>query len=240
MASGTSTPRMSQISQAALDPTSPDSIEIRTAVMHTQEWLKLKPSEGKTIHDCVRYASLQRESAEIQFQYKDYLRNHPKVKYDPETKLYSYKPTLDIRTADQLLAYLQNQKSAQGVSVKDLKDGWNDVETEAIDSLEAEHKLLVIRNKKDNHAKHVWADDPTLHVRIDGEFQTIWRGIPLPEQGEIVKELTRAGLTPAGKTSAPVIKKAKVEKTKKKARRSGKTTNQHMVGILRDYSHLKP
>ena len=236
MASGTSTPKPSQVS---LDPTFPDSIEIRTAVIHTQEWLKSKPSEAKTIHDCVRYNNLHKEPTEIQLKYRDYLRNHPKVKYDPTTKLYSYKPTLDIRTADELLAYLQNQTSAQGVSVRDLKDGWSEVETEAINSLEAEHKLLVIRNKKDGHARHVWADDPTLNAPLDEEFRKIWNSIPLLDPDEIVKELGRAGLTPTGKTSVPVIKKQKVEKKTKKPRRSGKTTNSHMVGILRDYSHLK-
>ena len=119
-----------------------------------------------------------------------------------------------------------------------LRDGWPGAE-DAINGLESAGKLLVTRNKKDDHAKMVWPNDPSLRFEMDDEFRGMWHKIRLPEAGAVAEELEREGLTPTNK-SRVVRAKAKVaEKKTKKPRKSGKTTNTHMVGVLRDYSHLK-
>lgn len=238
MPSGTSTPRTAPASQAPELNT--ESIEIRSHVYHTQDWLKSRPTEQKTINECTHYASIQHKTEPFIREYMKYLQSNPKIRYDPEKKLYSYKPELDITTVDELLSALQSQTTAQGISVRALKDGWKDVEEEAINPLEADHKLLVIRNKKDNHARHIWLDDPTLNAPMDQEFQTLWHRIKLPEHETLLKTLKAEGMTLTGNSAIPVVKNQKVEKKQKKVRRGGKTTNTHMVGVLRDYSHLKP
>jgi len=103
---------------------------------------------------------------------KTLLNVNPKVIYDAATDSYTFKPMHNISSADDLLKYLQGQETAMGIQVRELKDGWPNVE-ETIDKLEEERKLLVTRNKKDNHPRMVWADDPTLIAPLDQDFKDI-------------------------------------------------------------------
>jgi transcription initiation factor TFIIE subunit beta len=155
------------------------------------------------------------------------------VNHDPITKSYKFRPTHNIFTADDLLSYLQQQTTATGINVRDLKDGWPDV-GETIDKLEAEHKLLVSRSKKDNLAKMVWINDPTLSAPLDEEFKKIWESISIPDHKEIIEILKEENFQPAGSIAAPKAK-APVKKTKAK-RKSTKVTNVHLKGMLRDFS----
>ena len=122
--------------------------------------------------------------------------------------------------------------------VRELREGWPGVD-DAVTKLEGEGKLLVTRNKKDNQAKMIWQNDPSLEYRIDDEFQAIWNRIKLPEPEALADELEKENLTPANKSRGLVVKQQKQQKQKRKPRRGGKTTNTHMMGVLRDYSHLK-
>lgn len=173
---------------------------------------------------------------------KRILINHDKVNYQrvdgKEKDLFSFRPFQNIRSADQLLGYLQSQPTAQALAVKDLKDGWHGA-LDAIDDLEKQGKLSVTRNKKDDSARFVWPNDPSLFFPIDLDFKTMWQKIRLPEPGALADELEREGLTPANKSRSAKAKPMKQESKKKKARKGGKTTNTHMAGVLRDYSHLK-
>lgn len=173
---------------------------------------------------------------------KTILIEHDKVKYQKvdgkEKDLFSFRPIHDIRSADELLGYLQSQRTAQALSVKDLKDGWHGA-LDAIGNLEKQGKLSVTRHKKDDSARFVWPNDPSLFFLIDQEFKTMWHKIKLPEPGALADELEREGLTPANKSRSAKAKPVKQEKKTKRARKGGKTTNTHMAGVLRDYSHLK-
>ena len=167
---------------------------------------------------------------------------HDKVKYvmvdGKDEDFFSFRPIHDIRSADQLLGYLQSQRSAQALNVKDLKDGWHGA-LDAIDDLERQGRLSVTRHKKDDSARFVWLNDPSLFFSIDQEFKTMWQKIKLPEPGALADELEREGLTPANKSRSVKAKPVKQENKAKRARKGGKTTNTHMAGVLRDYSHLK-
>ena len=173
---------------------------------------------------------------------KTILMKHEKVNYEridgKEKDLFSFRPIHNIRSADELLRYLQSQPTAQALSVKDLKDGWHGA-LDAIDNLEKQGKLSVTRHKKDDSARFVWPNDPSLFFSIDEEFKTMWQKIKLPEPGALADELEREGLTPANKSRSVKAKPVKQEKKTKRARKGGKTTNTHMAGVLRDYSHLK-
>lgn len=82
--------------------------------------------------------------------------NNPtnRIMYDPRDNTYRYKPKFDIRNSAQLKGYLQKQKSAQGLSVKDLKDGWAKVQ-EDLKKMEEKKEVLVKRNQKDALARTV-------------------------------------------------------------------------------------
>lgn len=111
---------------------------------------------------------------------------------------------------------------------------------ETINQLEKEGKLLVTRNKKDEHAKMIWANDPSLMQHFDEEFRQIWEKIKVPDQQTVKEELEKAGITPTNKNKIVKVRPKVEHKKARKPRRSGKTTNVHMMGVLRDYSHLKP
>ena len=208
-----------------------------TKVTYAVTYLKDKETP-QTLTDLLLYLSLQYQTEEYKKMIATILINHDKVNYDKRTGTFAYKPIHSIRSAEQLLRYLQSQPTAQGLKVRELRDGWQDAE-EAIDTLEAEGKLLVTRNKKDNHPTMVWPNDPSLAFNIDDEFQQMWHKIKLPEAGALADELEKEGLTPANKSRGIKIKPKQVEKKTKKPRKGGKTTNTHMMGVLRDYSHLK-
>jgi transcription initiation factor TFIIE subunit beta len=163
------------------------------------------------------------------------LQNYPKITYHADTDLYEFRPLHNIRNASSLLATLANTTTGQGLSVKELKDGYPNVE-EDLKQLEAQGDVLVIRGKKDGLARTVWYNDAKLNVSISEEFKELWAGLKVPEAGDLPKELEKAGMTPAS-VDPRTVKRAVVEKEKKKkGRRRGKITNTHLVGILRDYS----
>ncbi|KAL8723064.1 MAG: hypothetical protein Q9225_000535 [Loekoesia sp. 1 TL-2023] len=214
---------------------------IMTQITYAIDYLKTKNSP-QSLPDILSYLSMQTREESYKRNIETILMRHDKVNYHPKSEggpaLFSFRPAHNIRSSEGLLRHLQSQHTAQGLSVKELRDGWPDAE-DAITQLEAEGKLLVTRNKKDNHARMVWLNDPSLNFEVDDEFQNIWHKIKLPEPGALADELEREGLTPANKHR--IIKKpVKVqEKPKRKPRSGGKTTNVHMAGILKDYSHLK-
>lgn len=217
--------------------------DIMTNVLYAIQKMKEKNSP-LTFEDIVGYLSLQERRHDQGYvrALRSILQVHDKVNYDPKGAdgkgTFSFRPPHNIRSEEQLLQKLQSQTTMTGILVKDLKEGWPGVE-QAIDKLEQEGKLLVTRNKKDNHPKMVWANDPSLMHKFDDEFRQIWEKIKLPDQQQVIEDLEKAGMTPTNKNKV-VKPRPKVEQKKtKKPRRTGKTTNTHMMGILRDYSHLK-
>lgn len=215
-------------------------LQLMTQITYAIEFLKNK-TKPQTLFDILSFLSLQTQDDQSKKKIEHVLIYHQKVNYEPKTEdtpaLFSFRPAYNVRSRESLLQYLQSQRTAEGLSVRELKDGWINCEDE-IDKLEAEGKLLVTRNK-DKHAKMVWPNDPSLSFEIDEEFQNIWHKIKLPDPEALAQELEKEGLTPANKNR--VIKKpVKIqEKPKRKARAGGKTTNVHMAGVLKDFSHLK-
>ena len=216
-----------------------------TQVQYVLEFLK-KKDEPKTFLQILQYLSIP-GTGKGAHTVARILKSHTRVAYTPDPQstdwdsgVYEFRPLINVRNRTDLIAYLQNRPDAQGVKVKELKDGWPDVE-EAINALEPEHKILVSRTKKDNQAKMVWSDDPTLFHPIDAEFQTMWHKTELPSVDELVRKLQEAGQKPASEDPSKRIKvvKGNKEKKKRKPRAGGKTTNTHMQHLLKDYSHLK-
>lgn len=216
--------------------------DIMTQVTFAIEHLKSKGVPLK-FDDIVSYLSLQHHTDDpVVSALRTILRRHEKVNYDPNGAggegTFSFRPPHNVRNPEQLLQKLQSQTTATGMNVRELREGWPDVE-DAINQLEKEGKLLVTRNKKDDHAKMVWANDPSLIEHFDDEFKQIWDKIKVPDAQAVKEALEKAGITPTNKNKVIKPRPKPEQKKTKKPRRSGKTTNTHMMGILRDYSHLK-
>ncbi|KAJ5259534.1 hypothetical protein N7478_012515 [Penicillium angulare] len=217
--------------------------DIMTQVLFAIEHMKNKGVPLR-FSDIISYLSLQHRAHDQGYvqALRSILRMHEKVEYDPSGAdgegTFAFRPPHNIRNPEQLLQKLQAQTTAAGMSVRELREGWPNVE-ESINTMEKEGKLLVTRNKKDDHAKMIWANDPSLIENFDTEFKAIWEKIKIPDAQAVKEALEKAGITPTNKNKV-VKARPKVEKSKpKKPRRSGKTTNTHMMSILRDYSHLK-
>ncbi|KAF2021043.1 transcription initiation factor IIE, beta subunit [Aaosphaeria arxii CBS 175.79] len=215
---------------------------LMTQVTYTIEHLR-KEQRWLTLQEILDFLNLQQSASyeqDKQTLIATFHKKDPKnrIEYDAKTKRYRYKPKVPVRNADDLKSFLQKQKSAQGLSVKDLKDGWPSCQ-EGITKMEQKKEILVNRLKKDNQAKTVWINDPTLMYPMDTEFKEEWLRIQLPANPDDLRNrLIKANLKPS---SAPrEAKTAKAEKTKRKAaRRGGKQTNTHMANILKDFSHLR-
>ena len=218
--------------------------DIMTQVLFATEHMKSKGVPLK-FSDIVSYLSLQNRTNDPGYiqALRSILQVHEKVEYDPTGAsgegTFRFRPPHNIRSAEQLLQKLQSQTTAAGMSVRELREGWPNVE-DTINQLESEGKLLVTRNKKDEHAKMIWANDPSLKQHFDDEFRQIWEKIKIPDQQTVKEELEKAGITPTSKNKVVKVRSKIEQKKTKKPRRSGKTTNVHMMGVLRDYSHLKP
>lgn len=222
--------------------------EALTQITYAIEFLK-KKDEPKTFQEIMEYLSHMHAGLEYKQTMAKILKRHPSVRYvaDPNIKIqkwdsgtYVHRPKINVRSKLDLIGYLQKRADAQGVSVKDLKDGWPDCE-KPIDELEAEHKILVTRTKKDNHARMVWANDPSLVHPVDPEFQVMWHKTELPSVDDLVRKLIDAGQKPTSEDPSKRVKAAPKPKEKKKKapRKGGRTTNTHMEHLLKDYSHLK-
>lgn len=212
----------------------------QTAAQHALDRLKSKfpaavPQDE--VHDFV-FISAELENQKLFRMFRFFMDKDSEVAINEVDKTYRYKPPYNIRSPEQLIAYFQSQSDIQAIEVAKLKKGWADCEP-SIDKLETEHKLVVIRNKKDNTPRVIFADDPTLFAPLDKDFVDLWMGIQLPPKDDIIRFLIQAKRTPAGQ----VAENKAVAKTKAKARKSrqsNKQTNKHMAGLFRDYSALRP
>ena len=169
--------------------------------------------------------------------FKTILERSHEVSFNKKEHTYCYKPPYDIRSSEQLIAHFQKQTDTTFINVSDLKKGWPDCEA-VIDKMEQQHRLIVIRHKKDNAPRVIWADDASLHAPLDQEFIDLWTSIPLSSKDDVVRYLKQSGRITAGQVAdnkATAQTKAKV----RKSRQSTKQTNKHMAGLFKDYSALR-
>lgn len=233
-------------SQPALTGTG-DSVISQMA--YAVSWLRSK-DEPQTCVDVLGYLSATARPEKEQEYFVEQMRKHPQIQWIPDPALseqtwrsgtYVHRPTIpDVKNKTQLLAYLQRKTDASGVSVKDLKDGWADCEA-GIAELEKEHKVLVVRAKKDGAARMVWLDDPSLFHEVDPQLKLMWSRTEVPSVENIVARLVAAQQKPASEDPRiKAMQAPKAEKKKKRVqRRTGKSTNVHMEHLLKDYSHMK-
>ncbi|KAJ1328134.1 transcription initiation factor TFIIE subunit beta [Microdochium nivale] len=223
-----------------------------TQLTYAVDFLKNK-GEPKSLIDILEYLSLLSIPEVQQREFYQMCRRHPKMTYIAgprlkQTELPAWKQGKfefralipGVSSKATLLECLQAKTDASFISVKDLKDGWPNCD-KAIDELEAEHKIVVVRTKKDNHARYIWIDDPTLAHHVDPEFRVMWQRVQLPTLEDIVRKLTAVGQKPASED--PRLKKLDQPKNMKQKKRSNRSNKQqqnvHMAHLLQDYSHMK-
>jgi transcription initiation factor TFIIE subunit beta len=217
--------------------------EVMTQVVYAIDYLKSK-DRAVSFSDIWNYLSIPANQQQHRQVLRRALMEHPKVDYDPkgldgQQPSFRFRPIHNVRSGDDLKAYLQRQYTAQGISVKELKEGWPEAISE-IERLERKGELLVVRQKKDNIPKMVWPNDPSLDQPIDQDFKDYWSKVTLPANpGDLRAELEKAGLTPTSHVKEVIKVSGGRDKKKRTSRKVGRSTNTHMVGILKDYSQTK-
>ena len=208
---------------------------IMTQVLHAQQYLKEKERPLRPA-DVASYLSLPVTSVVFTVLKEN---KNPRIRYDAENDTLEFRPLHNIRSATDLLAFLQRQTTAQGLPVKDLKDGWAGA-IDAIDTLESAGDILVVRTKKENQPRMVWCNDKTLFCDIDDEFRGLWHTVKIPVEAEMVFELQKLGLKPASVDPATIkVDVKRPVKRKRAVNRRGKVSNVHMSGILKDSKDLR-
>jgi len=205
---------------------------LSTKLLLAVEYIKER-SKPVDVDHLLSYLSLNND--EQKSKLLSLIKNLDKIHHDPQTNTLEYVSIHNIKNKDELLILLRSQPTFKGISVKELKDGWNDC-VPSINELEKEGKILVLRTKKDNHPRLVWSNVGGELGLIDEEFVSLWQNVKLPDRSELPGLLKARGLKPASVDPATVKNTSNNEPTKKRKQRKGKITNTHMAGILKDYS----
>ncbi|ODQ46846.1 hypothetical protein PICMEDRAFT_27448, partial [Pichia membranifaciens NRRL Y-2026] len=166
------------------------------------------------------------------------LSNVDRIQYNPESSSFQYLSLHNIKTGEDLLRVLRNQPAYAGLSVKQLRDGWNNC-LPTIARLEQENEIIVHKTKKDNSPRHIWLNFDNLPIRtLDMIFYEMWNAVNIPQHDDLVKLLLDNGLKPTNAEPESMKNKkiTSVQERKQKKPRRGKITNVHMRGILKDYS----
>ncbi|KXS99832.1 hypothetical protein AC578_8871 [Pseudocercospora eumusae] len=216
--------------------------EMLTQVHFAIEKLKSNKLEAITFDDLIAYLSLPNDAQRRIPLIKRALQDSDRVEFIPKSQTkagkdaFRYRPKHPVTNAEELKDYLAKQTTAQGIPVRELKDGWPDCGP-AIDELEKQNFLLATRRKKDNSASMIWQDSPSYHTHISDDFKEFWSKTKLPAtENEIRTDLEKAGITPTSVVKEVRNVNMKKKDRKKPNRRGGKTTNLHMAGILKDYT----
>lgn len=230
-------------SKRLLQPESPAELYKRQKITHNNAsgshlstQLHLAVEYIKEQDHPVSIAELQSMLAvDIEHTLLPLLKEIDRVKFTGRT--FEYVSLHNIKSADDLLEFLRKQTTSKGISVKELKDGWSGC-VQAIDKLEAENKILVLRNKKENAPRLVWANAGGELGTISDEFKDMWVNVKLPDPDSLYQKLIDQGLKPTGADPALLNKQPQQQEKKQKKARRGKITNTHMKDILKDYSQL--
>ena len=163
------------------------------------------------------------------------LLNNPKIDVVDGTT-YVFKPKYSIRNKKGLMNLLKNQDlhGLGGVLIDDIEESLPNA-SKAFKTL-AEHIVFVTRpiDKK----KVLFYNDKYCQFNIDEEFQKMWRSVTVEglDEQKIVEYLEKQGISLMPDVS---VKRAPIQKRKvSKKARSFKKHNDHLQGVLEDYSDL--
>ncbi|KAK5118836.1 hypothetical protein LTR62_000045 [Meristemomyces frigidus] len=245
--------------------------EIMKLVVNAVQHLKEKGGNLETFDEIVRYLSLpvDLKTPRGLAKFKQALQIHHRLQYVPASEgkggkeSFKYKPLHPVTNGEELKEYLSRLDSAQGIPVRELKDGWADC-LSTLNKLETQGFVLLSRTKKDNknEPKAVYPDNPAWHIiaapsaktmkdpatrheppqiaPVDADLVDFWTKVRLPvSENDLRTELEKAGLTPT--SAVREVRKGNLAKKERKRgeRKNGRKTNTHMVGVLKDYSKMK-
>lgn len=91
--------------------------------------------------------------------------NNEKIEYDSVNNMFSYKPTYQIKSKEDLSSLLISKRKEGGMDYKDLKDSYSKLSS-AVEELAGEGVILVVRNK-DGNPRVLFYNDAQYNTPID-------------------------------------------------------------------------
>ncbi|XP_035867541.1 transcription initiation factor IIE subunit beta isoform X1 [Phyllostomus discolor] len=166
------------------------------------------------------------------------LVNNPKIEVIDGK--YAFKPKYNLKDKKALLRLLDkhDQRGLGGILLEDIEEGLPNSQ-KAVKAL-GDQILFVSRPDK---KKILFFNDKSCQFSVDEEFQKLWRSVTVDSMDEekIEEYLKRQGISSmqesGPKKVAPIQRRKKPASQKK---RRFKTHNEHMAGVLKDYSDIAP
>ncbi|KAK0433623.1 hypothetical protein EV421DRAFT_1892913 [Armillaria borealis] len=177
-------------------------------------------------------------------------KSHDRVLWDPKTDLYSYKHEFNFRNKASLLTEIQRRtRKGGGIAVRDLKEAWKEAPA-AIEELEQDGEVLVIRTAKDGQLKMVFwneikGDEESGGKLVEQEFIDLWHDLKVPDDVDLIRQLATGKLPflrplyyfslPRHRGQAAPVKAPNKKKGKKGGaprQRQIRLTNTHLKGEI--------
>ncbi|ERE90829.1 glutathione reductase [Cricetulus griseus] len=170
--------------------------------------------------------------------YMKALVNNPKIEVIDGK--YAFKPKYNLKDKKALLRLLDNhdQRGLGGILLEDIEEGLPNSQ-KAVKAL-GDQILFVNRPDK---KKILFFNDKSCQFSVDEEFQKLWRSVTVDSMDEekIEDYLKRQGISSMQESGPKKV--ASIQRRKKPAsqkKRRFKTHNEHLAGVLKDYSDITP
>ncbi|KFQ32337.1 General transcription factor IIE subunit 2, partial [Mesitornis unicolor] len=166
------------------------------------------------------------------------LVNNPKI--EVVDGKYAFKPKYNLKDKKALLRLLDkhDQRGLGGILLEDIEEGLPNAQK----AIKALGDQIIFVNRPDKK-KILFYNDKGCQFTVDEEFRKLWRSIPVDsiDEEKIEEYLKRQGISSMQETGPKKI--APIQRRKKPAsqkKRRFKTHNDHLAGVLEDYSDVVP
>uniref|UniRef100_A0A452DLG7 Transcription initiation factor IIE subunit beta n=1 Tax=Capra hircus TaxID=9925 RepID=A0A452DLG7_CAPHI len=165
------------------------------------------------------------DSSRANVMSEDYV-NNPKIECSVVDGKYAFKPKYNLKDKKALLRLLDqhDQRGLGGILLEDIEEG-------------------LPNSRKLSRRKFFSSMIRAVSFSVDEEFQKLWRSVTVDSMDEekIEEYLKRQGISSMQdsrpKKVAPIQRRKKPASQKK---RRFKTHNEHLAGVLKDYSDITP
>ncbi|XP_072261522.1 transcription initiation factor IIE subunit beta [Pyxicephalus adspersus] len=153
---------------------------------------------------------------------------------------YAFKPRYNLKDKRALLRLLDkhDQRGLGGILLEDIEEGLPNAQ-KAIKALGDQITFVTRPDKK----KILFYNDKSCQFTVDEEFQKLWRSVPVDSMDDekIEEYLKRQGISSMQETGPKkVIPVQKRKKSTSQKKRRFKTHNDHLAGVLKDYTDVTP
>jgi len=165
------------------------------------------------------------------------LKLNPKIKYQhlEGGDLFQYKALHILKNKNDVLGLISN--ATEGIDEETLQDTYPGVMKDINELVDA-HKVIRIQNSDTKHNILFYNDD-RFTVQVYPEFQALWSSVKIPDDVDLEKFMTNAGLSMMAQEKKTHKRPAQKER-KSTARKLTKITNIHLanstdIDLSKDY-----